>query len=408
MLHPIDFTSIDEVPDFSIHFEELRIDNQALGPVEITVRYNKDLQVVFEISEALAKKDAPTPTLDSKISCRSGTQELELAITKISYSSSEGRTKVEAQPLKEPVIVETTQVSKKFSAILLSPPPMRNENIQLQDADGRNFSIEPDPRKSKNSCVVHSDLPLRTDDPLQPLRCFLNFLTFTKGMHNGFGNLFAYDNHNELAFNLVGFTRHDTTKRQTNWYDIEIQRDLPDIFLLFSKSFKDPICQKALLQAINFYRASNTSREFSLEMSIIASHTALEALVNYILAFHAGWSSGLLSNRGISFADKHRAAFTHFGKPENLLEKSPRLSDRFGRKVNFDTFDIISNMRNKLVHQDEKDLPSGMELHESWCLSQWLVEFLIFGILGYRGTIIDRRIYNGWRGTKCVLPFTNN
>jgi hypothetical protein len=101
--------------------------------------------------------------------------------------------------------------------------------------------------------------------------------------------------------------------RVTNWFDIEIQRSLPEIFLLFSEACTDVLTNRALRQTINFYRASNASRQLSIEMSIIAAHSALEAIVNFILEHRAGWSKSMMNNRSIFFSDKSRAAALNFG-----------------------------------------------------------------------------------------------
>jgi hypothetical protein len=143
-------------------------------------------------------------------------------------------------------------------------------------------------------------------------------------------------------------------------------------------------------------------------MSIIAAHSALEAIVNFILEHRAGWSKSMMSNRSISFSDKNRAAALHFGIDGNLLSQSPELTKFSKAAQNIDIFDIISRFRNKLVHQDTKAPPTGIQLHETWLIAQWLVEILVFGVIGYRGVIIDRRIYNGWRGTTCQIPFSRS
>ena len=166
----------------------------------------------------------------------------------------------------------------------------------------------------------------------------------------------------------------------------------------------NPVTRRALRQTISFYRSSNASRAVSIEMAIIAAHSALEAIVNYTLHVRAGWSVRLLDERAIRFSDKMRAAAAYFDLHEGVLDHSPALTDLSRQRNNIDAYDLISFIRNKLVHQDAKFVPTGLQLHEAWSIAQWLVEVLLFGVIGYQGEVIERRIYNGWRGTTARLP----
>ncbi len=266
--------------------------------------------------------------------------------------------------------------------------------------------LEPATSAEGSKCLIKSNLKLSPDNPLRPLTSLLSFLNFAKGCNCGFGHLFAYDADDAVAFKLLGFSPSDLERREINWYDIQIQKSLPEIFMLFSEASTDELTRRALNQTINFYRASNASRRVSIEMSIIAAHSALEAIVHYILGYRAGWSKPLMKNRTIAFADKSRAATLHFGIEGDLLSMSPELSKFSSENSNIDVFEIISQFRNRLVHQDTKGALSGIQLHESWLISQWLVEVLVFGVIGYRGTIIDRRAYGEWRGTTCQVPLS--
>jgi hypothetical protein len=230
-------------------------------------------------------------------------------------------------------------------------------------------------------------------------------MTFMKGSHCGFGNLHAFGSEGDVSYRLLGFTPNDkSVRRQTNWFDIEVQKDLPAVFSKFSLAMEHETTNQALRQTINFYRASNVSRDVSIEMAIIAAHSSLEAIVNFILASNAGWSKSLMAERSISFADKLRAAASFYKLDCDILEHSPNLLKLCKARSDLDAYKMVSFIRNKLVHQDNKYVPTGLELHEAWLISQWLVEVLIFGVVGYGGQMIDRRIYNGWRGTTCAIP----
>jgi hypothetical protein len=99
-----------------------------------------------------------------------------------------------------------------------------------------------------------------------------------------------------------------------------------------------------------------------------------------------------------------RAAAAYCRISGDVLEKSPELTKLALSRDSSDAFQIISFIRNKLVHQDPKFTPTGVQLHEAWLVAMWLVEVFIFHLIGHRGQMIDRRIYDGWRGTTMPVP----
>ena len=405
MLLPRQFQNIEQLPSFSLNVEEVLIDGVDMGPSEISISYDEQGNPLLNFGDIFP------PTLNLLeckvlVKYRSNSAPVPIFITKKSYSSGQAMPKVEARLTRVPLVLEDSPKSKRFEAVLLSAPMFRTIPIILYDENGIKFEIEPFKPEEGSMCLITSDMNLDAESPLNPLSTLLNFLTFVKGSHCGLGNLFAYDANDAVAFRLLGFSRNDPAKRETNWFDVEIQQCLPEMFLMFSKASTDELTNRALRQTIDFYRASNASRGVSIEMSIIAAHSALEAIVNFILAYRAGWSKSMLGNRSIAFSDKNRAAAQYFGIHNDLLSQSPELSKYSKSSNDTDVFEIISQFRNKLVHQDTKKSPSGIQLHETWLIAQWLVEILIFGVIGYRDAIIDRRIYDGWRGTTCQVPLS--
>jgi hypothetical protein len=406
MLFPNQFNDIKQVPPFSLSVEEVTINGEDMGTTEILVSYDDQGRPLLNF------EDFPPSTFallecEVRVKYKADSEPFPLIITKRSFNSEHPKPIVEARLSREPLILVDSPSSKKFEAVLLSAPRFLSKPIVLYDKDGIEFKLKPFKSEEGATCLIGSDMNLNANDPLNPLEPFLNFLTFTKGCHCGLGNLFAYDEDGSVAFRLLGFSRSDIEKREVNWFDLEIQGKLPEIFLLFSKASTDELTHTALRQTIDFYRASNALRGVSIEMSIIAAHSALEAIVNFVLAYRAGWSKSMMSNRTIAFSDKNRAAALHFGIGSDLLSQSPELTKFSKKNTDIDVFEIISRFRNKLVHQGTKAHSTGIQLHETWLIAQWLVEILIFGVIGYRGAIIDRRVYNGWRGTTCQVPLSH-
>ena len=404
MLLPEHFDREDELPPFEIPVDNLQLGSHGTGPVKIPVYYDGDWSLVFQLGAFVSHREAFAEDFSPTFRVRGANEDTKLIVTLKQFSSDLSAVNVEARPQREPLVLQFSEKAQLVRGVLLSPPKFIQKAITLREEGSIFHELAPFRTQSSTACLVTSNLNSDAKAPMKPLSNLIDFLTFMKGSHCGVGNLVAFDNEGEVAYNLFGFTKNDAGKRETNWFDIEIQEHLPVIFNLFSSAMSNPVTRRALRQTISFYRASNASRAVSIEMAIIAAHSALEAIVNYTLHVRAGWSVRLLDERAIRFSDKMRAAAAYFDLHEGVLDHSPALTDLSRQRNNIDAYDLISFIRNKLVHQDAKFVPTGLQLHEAWSIAQWLVEVLLFGVIGYQGEVIERRIYNGWRGTTARLP----
>lgn len=406
MRSPEEFVQNLDDPSSELAVDNLCLWGRDVGPARIPVTFGQDftptlhLGAFATIADAAGAFSPNTPPVS--ISWGSAPQ-IELRVTRVKITDAD-IPQIHARAKRLPILMETSPNACRFSAVLLSPPRFLEQPVLLHGQDGIAFEITPTVANKDVPCLITGMLALTAKDPLSPLRALMSFMTFLKGSRCGIGNLFAFDTNNAVAFQLLGFTRNDPEPRQTNWFDLHLQKALPDIYTAFSAARADAQTAIALDQAIEYYRAANVLREPSLEMAIIAAHSALEALVNFILEHRAGWSRLLMVARGVAFHDKMRAAAHYLGLRCNMLEHSPQLRKRMESHPDMDAFWAISFFRNKLVHQDLKLRPTGLELHEIWLLAQWLVEVLIFGVIGYPGQMIDRRIYTGWSGTMMQIP----
>lgn len=398
------FDTSEPLLGFNLPAKKLFLGEIEIGPVDIPARYDANWKLIFQLGVSSSTADVISGNVTASFQANGATSRTELLITKTKHQLGSEHTTFEAVLATEPAMVPSSSKGQGFKAILLTPPNFLGRTIRLTDASGTTFELEPVKAKDNPCCIIKSDIELSMSKPLEKISDLRIFLTFLKGGNCGLGHFHALNMDAAYSFWLLGFGPNDPAKRQTNWFDIEVLNDLPHIFSCFSAAIADKKTRVALTQTINFYRASNASRAVSLEMSIIAAHSALEAVVNYILENRAGWSKTLMSERSISMSDKMRAAAASFGLDGSALTRSPELLKLSAERNKMDVFSLISFMRNKLVHQDTKFRPTGVQLHETWLVAQWLVEILIFGIIGYRGKIIDRRIYGGWRGQTCEIP----
>ncbi|WCR11279.1 hypothetical protein JHW45_02425 [Paracoccus stylophorae] len=404
MLDPEDFTCAKAQDPFQLEVDELSIGSRRIKGAKLSISYEASWRVKIDLSDQVDDLEA----LDLLITDNTAVyfsekgKDYPIIITKASLGGS-GKV-VTGTLQREPLALAYHEEYQTISGILLSPPKLIMRDILLTDADGRNFRIRPFGAHNEYLAHISTESQGNTDHFYGTFNEIFDFFTFLKGLHCGIGHMIAQGFDGTVAARAVGFTRHDDCKSKTGWFDQSLQKALPDLFSKFSCSMKKPLLHKAIRQGLSFYRASNASRDVSIEMSIIASHSALEAITNYILEHLAGWSKAMRTDRTTSFCDKLRAAVVFMGVDVNILEHSPQ-AEALSRNRNMDAFEMISFIRNKIVHQDAKYVPKALELHETWLVMQWLTEVLILGMVGYEGEIVDRRIYTGWSGKKCVLKF---
>lgn len=403
MLSPRDIHNIDDLTEFKVRVHSLKVGETERQNCDLRISYDEKARILLHLGEH-CENTFSIFGIDASIKYSSASAELPIFISRQRLSTTAESPIVEARANKEPMTLCETGGASRFEAIIINPPQFISNEICLIDHYGNCFKIHPREFDDGSTCFLEGFIEISNENWLEKIQKLSIFLTFLKGSHCGIGHLFAYAENSDLCFRALGFSRSDRDPRQTNWFDIEVQNALPEIFSKFSKATSDETTLRALRQTIDFYRASNASRDVSLEMAIIAAHSALESIVHYILGFRAGWSSTLLDNKSAKFSDKSRAAAFFFGVSSDLLSYSPYLKQLSSTRNNIDAFEIISLFRNKLVHQDKKFIPTGPQLFEVWLVTQWLIEVLVFKIIGFEGEIIDRRRYGDWRGTTCKIP----
>lgn len=417
MLAPDQFDTDGDLPSFTIAVENLHICETDFGPVEIPTSYSIDWSPVFHLDNFVTSERLPSAQLSpsdftASIRLIGSTEATKLRLSKLVLGAKINKPRLEAGLFRHPIAFGQSQSAAGFEAVVLSPPAFSGEILRLQKSESSWIELAPFKSKGANACILRACGNFSRNTLADDLGQLIDFLTFVKGSYAGIGNVKAYDEDGATAFNLLGFSRNDIfrfenpEKRETNWFDLEIQDQLPKIYTGFTEAISEDIAKQALRQTIAFYRASTVARASSIEMAIIAAHTALEAIVNYILEYRAGWSPTLLSERTAPFSDKACAAAAFCRFIGDTLAQSPELMKMSKARNNMDAHQLVSFMRNKLVHQDPKFTPTGVLLVETWTVAMWLVEVFVFYLIGYRGDMVDRRVYKGWRGTTCKVPLS--
>ncbi|MBS0123225.1 hypothetical protein [Thetidibacter halocola] len=220
-------------------------------------------------------------------------------------------------------------------------------------------------------------------------------LSFTTGGGVAVGHVEA-TNGDDVAFRMLGFSRCDGFFQPNNWFDLEVVNGFSSFAGAFHRYLEDEPSTRPLTYSLDFYRASNAARSTSLELAIVASYSSLEILVHFILREKAGWSKDLLNKN--AFSDKLRAAAAFIHLAVDPLEHASNTQAKLKSFSDKDGYAALAECRNSIVHSDKSFRLTGIELEETWRMSQWLVEIFSFFVVGYRGLMADRRRMSGWRG----------
>ncbi|WP_439523051.1 hypothetical protein [Marivita sp.] len=324
-------------------------------------------------------------------------------------------------PRTEPFLWGDSGLIDKATFVVLNGPYVFFSNRSLEWRSG-DFRFEysmfdevreclKDPRLCKKKVIASGTLTVFCENgttvmpDVARMQAYLASLALTFisgiGVSIGHGELSKDE---VISSHYIGFIRCDPLTHHKNWFDIEIFKDAGDFSERYMQFLVSEPKTSPVTYATDFYRTSNAIRDSSLEMAVIASYSALEVLVSYILREEAGWSSSLLGPR-TTMADKMRACTRYCGLRDTPLSKAKRIRKKLKSFNNYDDYDVFSETRNSIVHADKSFKLEGFELHEVWLASQWLVEVLVFYMIDYRGMMADRRPMTGWRGEyNCKVP----
>ena len=244
---------------------------------------------------------------------------------------------------------------------------------------------------------------IEPEEALQAIAHLFRFFSFVRGAYCGFGHINGFDSEGTMAFSYLGFTKHDQFNCTTGWYDIAQVKSLPELYDLYSTAVAKIEDTFPILRAIEFYRASNILRETSLEMAVVASHSALETIAPHVLSTRSGMSKDEIEKLK-GFHAKTRAVAKFVNITCDPLQNLSALQNRKSAENGIDAYQLLGKFRNAIVHQSEKFPYTCNELDEVWNFSQWLCEVLIFYFLRYRGKMKDRRGHQGGaRGSQLFL-----
>lgn len=406
---------------FPIALDEIRIGGNSEANPVLDAVYNRhgELEFFYESDGGLALS---LKALDSEIVALNSNQNEEIGLLGISTRVTGDNTfSLKMIPKKSPFLILNDDNATKVTAYMINGPDLHpgggvstyeyNEFviniITLEAAKDCRKNI----KEHKYDYVVTHEVQLKhskggtlsSDSVFSCLNRFRRFLNFVRGGYCGIGHIRGFNHDDQLCYAYLGFNKADPFKVTVGWFNIGLTRLLSDVFSNYCSGVDNKNNTYVILRSIEFYRASNIISESAKDVALVSSFAALETLVPHILQQKAGWSVDLIKSK-LKFADLLRAATAFIRVQVDLFEHSPELQKKMKGFSDIDEYGLLAIFRNRIVHQGKPFKYTGIELHEIWEFSQWLVEIFIFYLIGYDGEMNDRRKYTGWSGGSVPVP----
>ena len=177
-----------------------------------------------------------------------------------------------------------------------------------------------------------------------------------------------------------------------SWLDANHGQILTEVFPKFCVLWRDSTWQPTLQAALYWYLAANDrGTGIGVDAGIILAQTALERLAwTYCIQHRKMVSEEAFSPRkGLSAANKLRLLASALEIPVEVPSQMTALNAKRGSKWN-DMPHAITDIRNSLVHPNEKtSLPNG-SYFEAWQLSTWLLDLAFLRLCGHDGSYSNR------------------
>ena len=213
------------------------------------------------------------------------------------------------------------------------------------------------------------------------------FLSFVSGQSVGSALPVGFAQNGEKQFVERGSTNVDPIAQFESWYDFRFPDRLSPLFERFIERLSETLWQKPLVTAIRSYATANRLRA-GFAFGLATGFMALESLTWMILVRRESW----LDPDGygkLTAADRLRLLLKWASIP---LEVPPYLGllEAMALNQKMEGPEVLSWIRNRIVHPDKKDQLEYGPVRDAWKLSLWYLELLLLRLFDYEGPYRSR------------------
>lgn len=231
------------------------------------------------------------------------------------------------------------------------------------------------------------------------------FLSFVNGSWISISMPHSRSNEQEIFEEWTFYTCSPWKNFNRSFYDDHHPQICQDLFANFEKLWKHPTWRQALNDSIYWYVGSNLQLN-GVDSALILSQCALELL---------GWtylvkSKDILKKstfKSMPASEIMNVLLSNLGISIAIPDRCARLQGiKIGNSVSTNGPEVITYVRNSLVHPTKDVTFSVHDYFEAWNLSQWYIEMIFLRLLDYNKKYSNRLIISKFKGIVENLPWT--
>ena len=228
------------------------------------------------------------------------------------------------------------------------------------------------------------------------------FLSFVSGRSVGAALPVGFDEHGDKQYVEWSSTLVDPIAQFKSWYPPERPEYIHQIFSPFIELAKEPSWHLTLVTLIRSYTAVNSLwADFGFGVGI--AFVAFEALSYKILVVEEGELTRKQYKKNSISVNLYlllKWADIPLTLPAELVALDTAPEDHHG-----DAPSVLTWIRNRIIHSDNRDDLSRDAVHDAWTLSLWYLELLLLRLLSYEGPYKSRIESHNSPGDYPLVPW---
>lgn len=240
--------------------------------------------------------------------------------------------------------------------------------------------------------------------------CLKHYFSFALGRWTAPALVVGFDSSEQRVFEQWGLhkTAHGRWEGSHTWFDYHHSELLSGASNGFFKLWANPTWNQTIREAVYWYIAANSGARtggasIGVDASLLLSQTALELLAwTYCVMDQKIASKNKFSKGGLNAASKIRMVISSLGLSSSIPKHYSALASL--AKSGQDALDVITAMRNGLVHPDATRQKQEGAYYQAWQLSLQYIELILLRLCGHSGKYANR-IVKRWAGQIENLPW---
>ena len=230
-------------------------------------------------------------------------------------------------------------------------------------------------------------------DKLKDILAFLTYLfSFTLGRWSGPQLTVGFDETECRVFESLGMTSQASGPwtPSSSWFDLRHSQFFSELAGPFWRLWSHPYWKQSLPVIINWYlQANKGTQEINVDTAILFSQAAIERLCwSYCVESAKTLTEGQFEPGGMNAANRLKHLFKDLSLSVEIPQTTRNVLPQ--NLAGLDGMQLITRIRNKLVHPSTAAPLAPDTFYEVWKLSMWYIECAILRIAGYTGKHANR------------------